>query len=101
MQIVGGSKCRGLEGQDAQGWKRAIKPPFYNHSNHIYGKIYEDGLFTAGQASDVANLTKRAFIEIIGKYGVSIFSPVSFQLFEQAFRCVVSLIRQIKCVLKL
>ena len=46
----------------------------FNVSVYLAAKMYEDGLLTAGQASDVANLTKRAFIEIIGKYGVSVFS---------------------------
>lgn len=46
----------------------------FNVSVYLAAKLYEDGLLTTGQASELANLTKRAFIEIIGKYGVSVFS---------------------------
>jgi hypothetical protein len=45
----------------------------FNISVYLAAKMYEDGILTTGQAADVANLTKRAFIEIMGKYGVSIF----------------------------
>ena len=41
---------------------------------YIAAKMYEDGIMTAGQAALVAGLTKRTFIEIMGKYGVSVFS---------------------------
>jgi predicted HTH domain antitoxin len=37
-------------------------------------KLYEDGLLSAGQAAQMTGLSKRAFIEILGKYGVSSFS---------------------------
>jgi predicted HTH domain antitoxin len=40
----------------------------------IAAKLYEDAKLTAGQAAQIAGLSKRAFIEILGKYGVSIFS---------------------------
>lgn len=46
----------------------------FNISVYLASKMYEDGILTAGQASDVAGLSKRAFIEIMGKYGVSVFS---------------------------
>ena len=46
----------------------------FNVSVYLAAKMYEDGFLTAGQASEVAGLTKRAFIEIMGKYGVSVFS---------------------------
>lgn len=38
------------------------------------GKLYEEGKLTLGQAAELAGLTKRSFIEIIGKYGFSIVS---------------------------
>ena len=41
---------------------------------YMASKMYEDGILSAGQASSVAGLSKRAFIEIMGKYGVSVFS---------------------------
>lgn len=40
----------------------------------IAAKLYENGTLTSGQAAIMAGLTKRAFIEIIGNYGVSVFS---------------------------
>lgn len=40
----------------------------------IASKLYEDGKLSAGQAAKVAGLSKRTFIELLGKYGVSIFS---------------------------
>ena len=46
----------------------------FNVSVYLAAKMYEDGILTAGQASEIAGLTKRAFIEIMGKYGVSVFS---------------------------
>lgn len=46
----------------------------FNISIYLAAKLYEDGILTSGQASEVADLTKRAFIEVMGKYGVSVFS---------------------------
>lgn len=46
----------------------------YDFSMIIASKLYEDAKLSAGQAAEMAGLTKRAFIEILGKYGVSIFS---------------------------
>lgn len=40
----------------------------------LAAKLYEDKILTAGQAAEVAGLSKRTFIELLGKYGVSIFS---------------------------
>lgn len=40
----------------------------------LAGELYERGKLSLGQAADLAGLTKRAFIEIMGKYGFSIFS---------------------------
>jgi predicted HTH domain antitoxin len=40
----------------------------------IASKLYEDGKLSSGQAAEVAGLSKRAFIEILGRYGVSVFS---------------------------
>jgi predicted HTH domain antitoxin len=41
---------------------------------YVATKLYEDGLVTAGQAAEMAGLSKKSFIEILGKYGVSLFS---------------------------
>ena len=39
----------------------------------VASKLFEDGRLSAGQASEVVGISKRAFIEILGNYGVSIF----------------------------
>jgi len=46
----------------------------YDFSMIIASKLYEEGKLSAGQASEIAGLSKRAFIELLGRYGVSIFS---------------------------
>jgi predicted HTH domain antitoxin len=46
----------------------------FDFSVYLAAKLYEDEMLTAGQASSIANLSKRAFIELMGKYGVSPFS---------------------------
>jgi predicted HTH domain antitoxin len=46
----------------------------YDFSIIIASKLYEDGKLSAGQAAEMAGLTKRTFIELLGKYGVSVFS---------------------------
>jgi len=44
----------------------------------VAGKLYEQGRLSLGQAAEVAGLTKRTFIELLGDYGVSVFNfPVS------------------------
>ena len=48
----------------------------FDYSVYLAAKLYEDGILSTGQAADVAQLSKRTFIEIMGKYGVSVF-PVS------------------------
>jgi hypothetical protein len=45
-------------------------------------KLYEDAVLSAGQAAEVANLSKRAFIEVMGQYGVSPFSAEPENLLE-------------------
>lgn len=37
-------------------------------------KLYEQGKLTLGQAAQLVGISKRAFIEVIGKYGFSIMS---------------------------
>ncbi|MGI8639437.1 MAG: UPF0175 family protein [Pyrinomonadaceae bacterium] len=39
----------------------------------IAAKLYEFGRLSSGQAAEVAGLSKRAFIELLGKYNVSVF----------------------------
>jgi predicted HTH domain antitoxin len=40
----------------------------------IASKLYEDGKLSSGQASKMLGLSKRAFIKLLGRYGVSVFS---------------------------
>ena len=42
----------------------------------IASKLYEDGKLSSGQAAKIAGLSKRAFIELLGRHGVSVFSTV-------------------------
>jgi hypothetical protein len=46
----------------------------FDFSVYLAAKLYEDEILSAGQAASVANLSKRVFIELMGKYGVSLFS---------------------------
>ena len=39
----------------------------------LAAKLYEEGKLSSGQAADMVGLSKRAFIELLGKYGVSVF----------------------------
>jgi predicted HTH domain antitoxin len=40
----------------------------------IASKLYEEGKLSSGQAAEIAGLSKRTFIELMGRYGVSVFS---------------------------
>ncbi len=40
----------------------------------VASKLYEDGKLSSGQAAEIVGLSKRAFIELLGKYKVSVFS---------------------------
>jgi len=46
----------------------------YDFSMLVAAKLYEDSKVSAGQAAEIVGLSKRAFIEILGKYGISVFS---------------------------
>ena len=46
----------------------------YDFSMIIASKLYEEGKLSAGQASEIAGLSKRAFLELLGRFGVSVFS---------------------------
>lgn len=35
--------------------------------------LFEKGILSSGQAAELVGITKREFIETVGKYGVSIF----------------------------
>ncbi|MGM0565760.1 MAG: UPF0175 family protein [Bacteroidota bacterium] len=46
----------------------------FDFSVYVAAKMYEDELISAGQAAEMTGLSKRTFIELLGKYGVSLFS---------------------------
>lgn len=37
-------------------------------------KLYERAVLSIGQAADLAGYSKRTFMELLGKYGVSVFN---------------------------
>ncbi len=39
----------------------------------LASRLYEAGKITSGQAAEMVGLSKRAFIELLGKYNVSVF----------------------------
>jgi predicted HTH domain antitoxin len=43
-------------------------------------KLYEAQKLTLGQAAEAAGLSKRTFAELLGKYGVSLFSQNAGEL---------------------
>ena len=39
----------------------------------LASKLFDDGKLSAGQAAEIVGLSKRTFVELLGKYGVSVF----------------------------
>ena len=39
----------------------------------LASKLFEQGHISTGQGAEMVGLSKRAFIELLGKYGVSVF----------------------------
>jgi predicted HTH domain antitoxin len=48
----------------------------------LASRMYESGQLSLGQAADVAGLSKRTFTELLGQYGVSLFSQSPDDLHE-------------------
>jgi predicted HTH domain antitoxin len=46
----------------------------YDFAMIIASKLYEEAKLSAGQAAELVGLSKRTFLELLGKYGVSIIS---------------------------
>lgn len=46
----------------------------YDFSMIVASKLYEEAKLSAGQAAEIVGLSKRAFIEMLSKYDVSVFS---------------------------
>ncbi len=40
----------------------------------IAGKLYEQGRLSLGQAAGIAGYSKRAFMELLGNYNISVFN---------------------------
>ena len=40
----------------------------------LAGQLYERGKVTTGQAAEIVGISKRSFIEIMGRFGFSLFS---------------------------
>jgi len=45
--------------------------------------LFDNGTLSSGQAADLVGITKREFLETVGKYGVSIFGE-SFEDIENS-----------------
>lgn len=50
-----------------------INTKIFDVQIYLAAKLYEDAILSAGQAAEIAGISKRAFIEILGHYGVSVF----------------------------
>ena len=46
----------------------------------IASKLFNDGKLTSGQAAEIVGISKRTFIELVGKYGVSVFGYSEVEL---------------------
>ena len=45
----------------------------------VAAKLFEQGKLSSGRTAEVAGITKREFIETVGKYGVSIFGQLTIE----------------------
>lgn len=46
----------------------------------LASRLYESKQLSLGQAAEVAEMSKRAFIEMLGRYGVSLFNQNAAEL---------------------
>jgi predicted HTH domain antitoxin len=46
----------------------------------LAAKLYEERKLALGYCAELAGLSKRAFIELLGRYGVSLFSQTADEL---------------------
>ena len=51
----------------------------------LAAKLYEDGKLSLGQAAELAGVSKRTLMELLGNYGVSIFNYDALEI-EGDFR---------------
>ncbi len=52
----------------------------------VAAKLYEMGTLSGGQAAELAGVSKPTFLELLGKYGVSIFGYGAEELEEDLKR---------------
>lgn len=50
---------------------------------NIAALLFKRGILSSGQAAEVVGLSKRSFLELVGKYGVSIFQYDEDELIEE------------------
>ena len=50
--------------------------------NMLAARLYENGTLSLGQAAELAGYSKRIFMEMLGKYGVSVFNQSAAELEE-------------------
>jgi predicted HTH domain antitoxin len=48
----------------------------------VASKLYETGKLSSGQAAELAGISKRAFLEVLGDFGVSVFGYDEKELAE-------------------
>ena len=46
----------------------------------LAAQLFDKGVLSSGQAADIVGITKRQFLEQVGKYGVSIFGETKEDL---------------------
>lgn len=47
---------------------------------HVAAMLFEKGMISSGQAAKLIGISKREFLETVGKYGVSIFGETAEDL---------------------
>lgn len=52
----------------------------------LAARLYENGTLSGGQAAELVGISKRSFLEQLGKYGVSIFGYSAEELREDIAR---------------
>jgi predicted HTH domain antitoxin len=48
----------------------------------IAAALFKQGILSSGQAAEMAGITRREFLETVGKYGVSIFGETEEDLMK-------------------
>lgn len=61
---------------------RSVQLSTFEISMVLASKLYERGILSSGQAAEMVGLSKRAFIEILSKYGVSVFGYSTLEEME-------------------